>query len=110
MAEFSHRASKGMLQASGRLEKEPEVEGVQVEAPLRPGPPIRIPKELRLKVEDAKKKLREKTQAELEVEPNVMLGNTHVGSLDTLLANDRMEKPRITAWQDEDEESESKPG
>ena len=105
-AEFNPKSSKGMRAAGKELGKvEEHVEGVIVEAPFRMGPPLKLPPSLKNKIAKAQKAVEEKQRAEAEIDPALMRGNSHIGSIENVLKNDRMEKPRITAWKDDDPDS-----
>lgn len=100
IAELNTKSAKGML-AAGRLAggDDSNVEGKLVEKPLQMGPPVRLPPKKKTTPEGAVVADDDGTLPPLPVH---LLGNTHINSYQTLLANDRMEKPRIKAWQDEE--------
>lgn len=103
-AEHSHKLSQGMGAARSLFNKEPvKLDGTKVETPLPLAPPIQLPPgtQSSRKVEP-KPKLEVKTKDGKVLDPQQLMGNSHINSYQTLLANDRMEKPRIKAWTDED--------
>jgi hypothetical protein len=105
VAELNNKTTKGMIAAQQILGPEPpKVEGTRVETPLQLGPPALPPGRLNKReemVRDPEKNLIKTIDGKILTSEQVM-GNTHIGSLQTLLSNDRMEKPRVRAWQDEE--------
>jgi hypothetical protein len=71
-----------------------KVEGTMLKAPLQktpvlqPGEPIPKPAP--------------KRGPDLSVDPQAVVGMTHIDSYQTLMRNDRMEKPMVKGWSDED--------
>lgn len=98
VAEFSTKAPKGML-AARRLTggEDPAVEGKKLEKPLQMGPAVELPAK-----PGKKNDFDARAGKKLPPLPVHLLGNNHIDSYQTLLANDRMEKPRIKAWTSED--------
>lgn len=94
------KTTKGMAAAKRLLSGEPpeKVEGTPVKSPLQLGPPIKLDESQ--KVQKPKEPQKQKPVAPDGVNPNVLLGNTHVGSYQTLLANDKLAKPVIKAWKE----------
>jgi len=105
VAEFSNKGSKGMMAAKRLLQgkEEPVVEGTPIPTPLQVGPPALPPGRINKKPEKPQQPDKNviKTIDGKVLTPEQVMGNTHIGSIETLLANDRMEKPRVKAWQDE---------
>lgn len=105
-AEFSSKPSKGMGAAKNLFKGEPpKLEGTPVAKPLPVGPPTPLPPGS--SKEDAvipKVRAEFKTVDGKVLSPEQVMGNSHIASYQTLLANDRLEKPRIKAWADEDEQ------
>ena len=104
IAEQSNKPSQGMRAARNLLGKE---------APKKvDGTPVRAPLPLANQVLPGVKKspvgsphppgYEGKKSNEPGVDPTVVVGNSHIDSYQTILKNDRMEKPRIKAWQDDD--------
>jgi len=99
VAEFTTKANQGM-QAARRLTggEEPKVEGKMLQKPLQMGPPVNLPPKPGASAQDYDPRVGRLK----EPLPTHLLGNTHIDSYQTLLANDRLEKPRIKAWQTDD--------
>lgn len=108
-ADLSPKATQGMLAAKGLVGGEDvELEGKPVEKPLQMqmGPPIpNFKPKPRKTPEGFKSNI---SETEKKVGQRAMLGNTHIGSYQTLLANDRMEKPIMNGWSDEDSSNDTK--
>lgn len=72
----------------------PQVEGTRLKAPLQstpvlpPGAPM--------------PKAPPKRGPDLSVDPQAVVRMSHIDSYQTLMRNDRMEKPMVKGWQDED--------
>lgn len=79
--------------------EQPKVEGTPVKTPLPFGPPSLPPGATRK--DPAQDPVDVRTKEGKKLTREQLLGNTHIGSLDSLLANDRMEKPRIQGWSKE---------
>ena len=97
IADLNHQSTKGMAAAKRLLGGEqPKVEGTMMKAPLQQAPMLPPGFKPRAKPEDPKKK-----RPELSVDPQAVVGMTHIDSYQTLMRNDRMEKPLVKGWQDE---------
>ncbi|MCA9781125.1 MAG: hypothetical protein KC800_30605 [Candidatus Eremiobacteraeota bacterium] len=76
--------------------KEPKVEGTLIKGPLQqtpmlpPGAPL------------PRKPVPKTPRPELSVDPQAVVRMTHIDSYQTLMRNDRMEKPMVKGWSDED--------
>lgn len=103
-AEHSHKLSQGMGAARSLFKKEPvKVEGTKVDTPLPLAPPIQLPPGTQSSRQAAPKtKVEVKIKDGKVLDPQQLMGNSHINSYQTLLANDRMEKPRIKAWTDDE--------
>ena len=84
--------------------EEPKVQGTPLQNPLSFGPPTLPPGVTKKNPKEDPVDVRTVEGRKLTREQ--LLGNTHIGSLDTLLANDRMEKPRVQGWSKEEEPSQ----
>lgn len=104
------KGSRGM-QAAKRLfaQDGQTIEGTRLETPLSLGTPIFEVKPSSVSTPEVSKKeppvaKPQDTASEpklVKPDSQVILGNTHVDSYQTLLANDRMAKPVIKAWSDD---------
>ena len=76
--------------------KEPKGEGTPIKGPLQqtpmlpPGAPL------------PRKPVPKTPRPELSVDPQAVVRMTHIDSYQTLMRNDRMEKPMVKGWSDED--------
>ena len=99
VAELNNKTTKGMAAAKRLMSgEEPKVEGTPVKSPLRMGPPVKLPPRKEAPAPAPQAPV-EKSAPE-PVDPDVMLRTSHVTSYQTLLANDKMAKPPLKAWQD----------
>jgi hypothetical protein len=95
-AELSGAKSTECVNLAKKLfdSEEKKVEGTLMKAPLQqtpflpPGAPVPKPQP--------------KRGPNLNVDPQAVVGMTHIDSYQTLMRNDRMEKPMVKGWQDED--------
>lgn len=102
-ADLNARTSASLQAAKTKLmgSSASSIEGKRLEKPLQMGPLLpNFKPQPRL---DAKGELKTNiSEVEKQVGSSAMLGNTHINSYQTLLKNDRLEKPRVKAWQDSD--------
>lgn len=102
-ADINTKGSKGMLAARRLLgHEEPKLEGKPLKTPLPFGPPSLPPGKLEPKAQQQKIDNSIRTVEGKVLRPDQVMGNTHINSIQALLANDRMEKPRINGWSDEE--------
>ena len=82
--------------------EEPKIEGTPVKTPLPFGPPALPPGKLEPRAKQKQIDNSIRTVEGKVLRADQVIGNTHIDSIQTLLANDRMEKPRINGWADEE--------
>ncbi len=76
--------------------KETKVEGTPIKGPLSQAPVLPPGAPL------PRKPVPKKPRPELSVDPQAVVRMTHIDSYQTLMRNDRMEKPMVKGWSDED--------
>lgn len=88
----------------------PKVEGTPVKSPLPIGPPQPLPPSSK-----SQQQLTPKAQVEVKTSDGKtltqqeLMGRSHIASYQALLANDRLEKPRIKAWQSDESSDSAQP-
>lgn len=104
VAKLGPKSTKAMRAALG-LKRDPEdtVEGTRISHPLRTGAPFAHFKPARAPEAPEPPVVEQvsKQGSENSVSPEVMLGNTHIASYQTLVNNDSLSKPAIRAWKND---------
>ncbi|MFA5504926.1 MAG: hypothetical protein WC314_14400 [Vulcanimicrobiota bacterium] len=97
-ADLSSAKSSQSMELARKLlgKKEPKVEGTLLKGPLQKSPVLPPGAPL------PRKPVPKTPRPELSVDPQAVVGMTHIDSYQTLMKNDRMEKPMVKGWSDEE--------